>query len=105
MTAEHHRLFDVPSEIKEDLTEAGFHVYKQKKSPVTNLQAQKGEQLLQRISLIEQRLKRLEEQKKKPINMIGAGSLTNNLLQNQETKEYANGDKYVGTLVNGKREG
>ena len=75
MTAEHHYLFDVPKEIKGNLTEVGFHVYKQKKLPVMNLQAQKREQLLQRISFVEQRLKQLEEQKGKPINMIGAGIL------------------------------
>jgi len=49
----------VPSEIKDDLKEVGFHVYKQKKSPVMNLQGKKREQLLQRINLVEQRLKQL----------------------------------------------
>jgi hypothetical protein len=60
-TVEKGYLFDVPEGLKQDLQGAGLHVYKQKKSPVMNMQAQKREQLLKKMSLIENRLKQLEE--------------------------------------------
>jgi hypothetical protein len=60
-TVEKGYLFDVPEGLKQDLQGAGLHVYKQEKSPVMNMQAQKREQLLKKMSLIESRLKQLEE--------------------------------------------
>jgi hypothetical protein len=60
-TVEKGYLYDVPEGLKQDLQGAGLKVYKQEKSPVMNMQAQKREQLLKRMSLVENRLKQLEE--------------------------------------------
>ena len=89
-TVEHGYLFDVPEEIKGDLQEEGINVYKQRKSPMMNMQAQKRDQLLKRISLVEKRLKQLEAQKKRPISMIGAGLLHDDFVQvANDTKDAA----------------
>ena len=68
-TVEKGYLFDVPEGLKQDLQGAGLNVFKQK-SPMMNMQAQKREQLLNRISFVEKRLKQLEGKKTKAENKI-----------------------------------
>ena len=63
-SVEKGHLFDVSEDLKQDLQGAELNVFKQN-SPMMNMQAQKTEQLLNSISVLEKRLKQLSGQKTK----------------------------------------
>ena len=69
-------MFDVPEGLKQDLQGAGLNVFKQK-SQMMNMQALKKEKLLNRISVVEKRLKQLEGQKTKALSMTDSATFSN----------------------------